>query len=376
MGEARGGQRADLFDSTMRMQGQHLVRVDSAAAAAGAAWLGVADELAAAAVIASLMARSPLFSSFKASFRPKVKSILDRVRMLAAGSLERALISEIGETDRATRNTLREGMPSPGILRAREAEIPADADVPGTAGFEIRAQKANEISLRLGAPVFSEEEARSLAFKRFKGAKWETRLKRLARDTAEGVLTDVSRAVSEGWSSYDLEREIRNRVGGDEVRARMIARTELSRVANTAKMRSFGEFQDVISGYEWVAAWEGTCAECGGFDGRIFTSADLPAIPIHPNCACTTSPVTRTWRELGIDMAEIEPPGRILAGHRHAPKRMTWRTWIRQQPAAYQKQVLGPGQYSLLSQGKVSIEQLRKPGGGIRPLRSLKKLAV
>ena len=368
--------RRDLFDATMRTQGQHLVRVAEAAAGAGEAWLGVASELVSAAVTATGYVRNPFFTSSLRPSRAAFTSIVEKARVRATEAMSEALVREVHETDRISRDILREGMPNPPAMSSvREAKIPPEADVPGSPGFEIRATKANEISLRLGSPVFSEEEARSLAFKSFQGAKWETRLKRLARETARGVLSDVSRAVSEGLSTDELERDIRNRIGGDEYRARMIARTEMSRVAASAKMRAFGQFEDVIAGYEWVAAWEGTCAECGGYDGRIFSAAELPAIPVHPNGACTVSPVTRTWRELGIDMAEIEPPGRILAGHRHAPKRMTWRTWIRQQPAAYQKQVLGPGQYSLLKQGKVSIEQLRRPGGGIRSLKSLKKIA-
>jgi hypothetical protein len=125
---------------------------------------------------------------------------------------------------------------------------------------------------------------------------------------------------------------------------------------------------------EWQAAWEGTCPECGSLDGRRFKQGEAPVRPVHPHCACTVSPVPRTWRELGIDMDEIPMPGRTLAGYKFRPRGETWRTWIRNQPAAYQRRILGPGRYALLKSGKIKINQLRAPGGGVRKVSELLKL--
>lgn len=59
---------------------------------------------------------------------------------------------------------------------------------------------------------------------------------------------------------------------------------------------------DVIKGTRLVCALdEKTCLKCLEFDG----STNPPKLPIHDGCRCITEPVTKTFKELGLDIEEI-----------------------------------------------------------------------
>jgi len=358
--------RPDLRDATLRDQGDRLVRQDGAAASVSAEWLACVPSLVEKATGAAVLAR---FAPFLKLTRDDIKKIIAPARERCERILEEALRAEISETDRATREILRSGLPTPVF------ESITEGDEPEPPSYERRARTVDETGVRLGRPVLDEEDVRRIAFEPFEGATWPTRFKRLERQAARTVLGLVSRASSSGWSTDRLAGEVAAAAGANEYDARRIARTELQRVANTAKRRCFEAFSDVIAAEEWQAAWEGTCPECGALDGRRFKLGTAPALPVHPHCACTLSPVPRTWRELGIDLDEVPVPGRTLAGYKKRPAGETWRTWIRTQPAAYRKRILGPGRYALLKSGKVTIDQLRAPGGGVRKVSDLLALA-
>lgn len=366
-------ERVNLRDAALRAQGERLVRSEVLSTRVGEVWV---------ACLEPVVGRVLGFYSFRAVHqalglklpRKEIEALLDPAREACAALVGDGLLEEVRLTDEAARALLREGLPAPPPLI--EGLTEDDAATPGSGAYTYRARTVEEIGVRLGTPVLSEVEVERLAYAPMNGATWPTRFKRLAREASRAIHDQVAAAVLEGWSTDRLAREVAGEVGGNEYRARLIARTELQRVANQAYDRAIGAFGDLVSGHELQAAWENTCLECGVLDGRVYSRDESrPSLPIHPRCACTYVPVTRTWRELGIPIDECELPGRVLAGYRRVAPGVHWRTWIREQPADYQRRILGPTRMKLLKQGKIKMDALRAPGGGIRPLKVLKKLA-
>ena len=59
---------------------------------------------------------------------------------------------------------------------------------------------------------------------------------------------------------------------------------------------------DLITGVRFVCALdERTCLTCLELDG----SETPPVLPIHEGCRCVTVPITKSWRQLGLDMDEF-----------------------------------------------------------------------
>jgi len=364
--------RASLSDAVIADQGARLYRWADELALQRVVWDGVADRVLSH-VLMQRAVRAPVEAFY---VRTEITRALDRLREWLA----RRLVDEVRDVDSVLREQLRSAMPAP-VMESRlreddDAYTIDDLEEPELDDFAKRIQTSGQVGMRLGSPVFTEAQAAELAFAPVDGVAWPKRFTRIAAESTREVLSQTSMAFARGDSVDDLARAIRGLVDGDEYRARSIARTELARCAAQAKEKALKAFSDVIAGYEFIATWENTCVECGSYDGRVFgANEDRPSIPLHPQCGCTYAPVARTWRELGIPMDEIEPPGRMLSGGRFIRGRTTWRQWIRRQPAATQRRVLGAGRHELITKGRITYDDLPAPGGGSRPLRDLKRVA-
>jgi hypothetical protein len=71
---------------------------------------------------------------------------------------------------------------------------------------------------------------------------------------------------------------------------------------------------------------------------------------LHFNCRSVSTPVTRSWRELGIDMDDM-PPGTRASMDGQVPADLTYADWLAKQSAARQDEVLGPVRAKLFRSG-------------------------
>jgi SPP1 gp7 family putative phage head morphogenesis protein len=347
-----------LRDLALAAQGERLYRQAGAALDAGRPWADAGDSVAAR--IAGGYAIGILPG------RREVARLFRSARDLSRSVVASELLNEIRLADQVGRSILKAGLPSPDLGESRLTEEGPDP-------FEVH----GDISLRLGQPVIDEATAKSIAFEPFKGERWTARLKLFGDKLTREVFDLVARAKAAEWSTDRLAREVRQASATTEYHARMIAQTELQRAAHEAADRCWQAFGDLIAGYEYMAAWERTCIECGVDDGKVFRADESrPVLPRHPWCACTYAPVTRTWRELGLPIDEIPMPGRQLAGHRYVRGRVNWRDWFAAQPAVTQRQVLGAKRYDVWAKGGKRKSDLASPRGAVRrrPKRKTFKL--
>lgn len=165
-----------------------------------------------------------------------------------------------------------------GITAARLQEGQARISVPWTGYMKDALTYLDDYSITLSTHLTSQ-------------AKWE-----LTGTIQEGLRT--------GMGAEEIAREIEKL--GDEYDGRglKIARTEGMRAMNQGRLDALNKMG--FDRVAWIAS-DLACEECAPYDGEIFDMEDLPEIPLHPNCRCTTAAVTR--------FTETDPDGeRVIWG--------------------------------------------------------------
>ena len=183
----------------------------------------------------------------------------------------------------------------------------------------------------------------------------------LSDAATESMKSSLVRGIAVGdnprTAAADMMKRVEGVFNGGRARAENIARTEMMDAVRTAAQQSQDSMNDVVKGWRWVAGLsERTCPACLSMHGRVFPPTD-PGPQGHPSCRCGRAPVTKTWRELGIDLDE---PDEIAE---------TGIEWFNKQPAAQQKRLLGQTRYDAWKSGKFPPEQwaVLKQNPGWRP---------
>lgn len=99
---------------------------------------------------------------------------------------------------------------------------------------------------------------------------------------------------------------------GHYARTELIARTEMIRASNLGAAAVDEANRDILEGWEWVATRDSrTDAQCAALDGRVFSlDSDRSRPPLHPRCRCSSIPVRRSNRALGLPDVPSEFPRR------------------------------------------------------------------
>lgn len=133
---------------------------------------------------------------------------------------------------------------------------------------------------------------------------------------------------------------------GGRARAANIARTELLDAHRAAARQSRLANKDVVKGWKWHATLSArTCPACISQHGSTHAASE-PGPLGHQQCRCTAVPVTKTWREMGIDQPEP------------ADDFPNARAWFRQQPRAVKLQIMGRERLRQLEAGELEWQDL------------------
>lgn len=137
--------------------------------------------------------------------------------------------------------------------------------------------------------------------------------------------------------------------------AESFVRTSLSAVANYGRNEIYKENSDLIKAVMFTATLDNSvCPICGNLDGKTFPIDSGPRPPIHRGCRCTTTPVTKSFKELGIDLDEASP-GERASMNGAVPDAETFSSWIKKQSAEIQDEVLGKTKGALLRRGDLDV---------------------
>lgn len=169
--------------------------------------------------------------------------------------------------------------------------------------------------------------------------------------------------------------------------ARALVHTSIQTVANASRMETFRQNRETIKGVRQLSTLDShttyTCmAYSGGewnLDGKPINGTKLPfvnaggsvdGVPRHWNCRSVLVPITKTFRELGIDVDEV-PTGTRASRNGPVRANITFEQWLSRRTKAQQDEQLGAGRAQLWREGKITLEQLLSFNGNPLTLAQL-----
>lgn len=168
----------------------------------------------------------------------------------------------------------------------------------------------------------------------------------IPQDTAAAMRSVLIRGVMVGDNPRAAARLLLKRLqgafNGGLARAETIMRTEMLDATRAAALASRQHNRDVLAGWRWQATLSArTCPSCLAMHGTLHDIDESGPLD-HQSGRCTSVPVVRSWRDLGID--QDEPADRFPDGQK----------WFDRQPVAVQKDILGPGRYAAYKRGDLA----------------------
>jgi len=133
--------------------------------------------------------------------------------------------------------------------------------------------------------------------------------------------------------------------------AQALVSTAVAHTANEARQTFYGANDDLIKGVQWISSLDSrTTLVCQSRDGNVYPVDSGPRPPAHFRCRSSTTPVLKSYKELGINLDEA-PAGTRASMDGQVPEAETYQSWFKKKPAAFQDEVLGPTKAKLFREG-------------------------
>lgn len=217
---------------------------------------------------------------------------------------------------------------------------------------------------------------------------------------------ELGAGMFRGESYKKLVKRVDDALGEAAENSETLVRSWVQASNVEAQKRVMDANADIVKGWRWSAVLEngdfskgvGTCLRCMSLDAanEVYPLDGGPEIPLHPNCRCVRITVTKTFRELGIDIPELDRAMRNanirgsidpLTGSIERGKTGTgglpllstqkiaggYDEFFETLGADMQQKILGKGRYELWRQGKIRIEDLADAKGKQLTIKELKK---
>lgn len=187
------------------------------------------------------------------------------------------------------------------------------------------------------------------------------------------------------------------RVGGQWIRtggafeattreAQTWVRSYMMHTTNSARDEFYDTNESLLKGVQWIVTLDTrTCEICGPRDGRLYSmdgrepldggpSWDEGPGRVHPNCRCSSMPVMKSLRELGLSNRADELPASFRQSMNGlVPGATTFREWSQQQGFDTQAELFGIRRARLIQQGKLDVEDMWNDKGMFLKLDKLKE---
>lgn len=220
-----------------------------------------------------------------------------------------------------------------------------------------------------------------------------------------GALEDVSasrtklieRTVARGWVENKTTDEIIRSLRGTRASGFVDGllerpRREVASIVQTAVQHMNGFVadeaaaanSDIVKAIRWSATLDTrTSPMCRVRDGKLYDPVNHKPIGhkfpwdggpgrLHWNCRSAGVEVLKSFRELGIDMPEIEVGGTRASMDGQVSRDITYLDWLKRQPAARQDDVLGPTRGALMRRGRLKPEEMYTDKGRFLSLDELR----
>lgn len=219
------------------------------------------------------------------------------------------------------------------------------------------------------------------------GAPSEEWWSRQARDTTFRFANTVRQGLIAGDTSEQIVQRVAGRAGWPGIldvsksNARSLVHTSIMEVSNEARMLTFQENNDVVEGIRQISTLDSNTTDiCMAYDGAEFdldgeplSGTDLPyegGCPRHWGCRSVEVPITKTFKELGINAPE--PKGGTRASEDgQVPAKWTFGDFLNTMTDEQQNEMLGTGRAELWRSGDITLQQLLDQKGNPLTLAEL-----
>lgn len=201
---------------------------------------------------------------------------------------------------------------------------------------------------------------------------------RQAGDAAFRFANEVRQGLAQAETTDQIIRRIRapGVMAVTRKNAATLVNTSVQTVANGARMATMRANADIVKGVKQLSTLDGhTSTIClaysGGewdMEGKPINGTKLPfngGPPRHFNCRSVLVPITKTFKELGVDLPEPAATTRAASGGPLSAG-TTMKEFIERKGKAFTDELLGPGRAELYREGKITLQQLVDQTG--RPL--------
>ncbi len=188
--------------------------------------------------------------------------------------------------------------------------------------------------------------------------------------------------IVEGETTPDIIRRIRgskawNYKDGILQRSRndveRLVRTSITHITARARDELYQANQSVVKAWRFTATLDRrTTVICASLDGQTFDLGTGPMPPRHPNCRSSSTPILKSWQEMGIDAKELTESTRASMDGQ-VPESMTYQEWLKKQPQDVVEEVLGKTKAKRFNEGGLTLDRFVDFKGDIYTLAELKK---
>jgi SPP1 gp7 family putative phage head morphogenesis protein len=193
--------------------------------------------------------------------------------------------------------------------------------------------------------------------------------------TTSQIVSEIRGTRAKGYSDGVIEITRRD--------AQAVVRTALAHTASFARDSFYDANADLLKGYVWLSTLDlRTSSPCRARDHKQYNKDRKPvghSFPwgagpgrLHWNCRSTSTPVVKSWKELGIDLPEFSPTTRASMGGQ-VPQATDYGTWLKNQSASRQDEVLGKTRGQLLRSGDLSMADMYSAKGSPLTLAQLRE---
>ncbi|WP_207285215.1 hypothetical protein [Pseudomonas sp. FW300-N2A2] len=264
-------------------------------------------------------------------------------------------------------------------------------DLKDLAGYEVSWQQTlfessipEPVQVRFPIASVSAEQAYAAALSRpFQGRLLRNWGEEIAADRMVKVRNAIRAGYLEGKTTDQIIRSIRGSratgyADGFLERPRKdlaaVVRTAVSHTAATARDEFNKANEEVLKAERWVSTLDNkTSPMCRIRDQLQYTVLTHKPIghkvpwlqgpgKIHWCCRSTSAPVTKSWKELGMNIDEMTPAQRASMDGQ-VPADTNYSEWLNRQSDARKIEVLGPARAQLLKDGKLDLEDFYTPTG-------------
>lgn len=189
---------------------------------------------------------------------------------------------------------------------------------------------------------------------------------------AAEIIGEIQIGSSLGETSQQISRRLTGIHQLQQDQASSLVRTMTNHIASTARVEVLKANDDILKGMRRIATLDSkTTLYCMSIDQTVIP-LDGPKPPYHWGCRTSLVPVLKDEfaREIpGSTRPSIGPDGVALVS-----SKTSYKEWLARQPAAFQRDILGPNRYALFSKGELSLDKFIDDNGKTLTLEQLKDL--